>query len=72
MKEIHLRLEDIRNRYHREKLQRFLQGYPLRFKRTRPRDPFKSKAMVEWLIKTTPPAQEILSGRAFSKLFKRG
>ncbi|QID33803.1 hypothetical protein [Pampinifervens florentissimum] len=66
MKEMHLSPEELRDRYHKEKLQRFLQGYLLRFKRTRPTDPFKSKTI------TTPPAQEILSCRAFSDLFNKG
>lgn len=70
MREINISLEDIRQRYYEEKLKRLEMGYPIKFRRTRPRDPFKSKAMVEWLLRITPPAKDILSGEAFDRLFK--
>ena len=70
MREISISLENIRQRYYKEKLKRLEMGYPLKFRRTRARDPFKSKAMVEWLLRITPPAEEILSGEAFDRLFK--
>lgn len=70
MREISISLENIRQRYYEEKLKRLEMGYPLKFRRTRPRDPFKSKAMVEWLLRITPPAKVILSGDAFDRLFR--
>ncbi len=70
MREINISLEDIRRGYYEEKLKRLEMGYPLKFRRTRPRDPFKSKAMVEWLLRITPPAKDILSGEAFDRLFR--
>ncbi len=69
-KEIILSLEEVRKRYYREKLERLRSGYPLKFRRTRKRNPFKSDAMVEWLLRITPPAEDILSGKAFSELMR--
>jgi len=66
-----LRLESVSEEYKRAKLERFKRGYPLKFKRTKPREKFKSKALLNFFLRTTPPARDILSGRAFSELFKR-
>lgn len=71
-KEIVLSLEEIRRKRYEAKLERLRRGYPLRFKRTRPRDPGKEEAFVEWLLRITPPARDILSGKAFSELFRKG
>ncbi|GAB6065821.1 hypothetical protein JCM9492_09130 [Aquifex pyrophilus] len=70
-KEITLNLEKIEKEYNKVKIERFKKGYPLRFKRTRPREKFKSDALIEFLLKITPPAKDILSGKAFSELFKK-
>ncbi len=69
-KRIIISLETLDEEYKKEKLFRFKSGYPLRFKRTKPRDEEKRKALIEFLIKVTPSAEDILSGKAFSELFK--
>ena len=68
-KEITLSLEKIAEEYKKAKIERFRKGYPIKFKRTKTREKFKTKALVEFWIKVTPPAKDILSGKAFSKLF---
>ncbi len=69
-KEIVLSLKEIKKKYHEAKLERLKNGYPLKFRRTKPRDPEKEKALLEWLLKNTPPAEDILSGKAFEELFR--
>ncbi|QWK20610.1 MAG: hypothetical protein KNN13_04645 [Hydrogenobacter thermophilus] len=71
MKEKVLSLEEIEKRYFEEKLNRLREGYPLKFRRTKPRDPRKREAMVKWLLRVIPPAEDILSGKAFEELFRR-
>jgi hypothetical protein len=51
-------------------LQRLEMGYPLKFRDMRPRDRGKAAQLVEFYIKTTPPAKDILSGKAFRELFR--
>lgn len=70
MKEITLRLNDLKNIYFKEKLNRLNSGFPDRFKRTKPRDREKEKALLNFLLRVTPPAEEILSGKAFKKIMK--
>jgi hypothetical protein len=58
-----------RNRF-RAMLERLQMGYPLKFRDMRPRDKEKSARLVEFYVKTTPPAKDILSGKAFRGLLK--
>lgn len=60
-----LSLKNIKKQIFKEKLNRIKQGYPLIFKRTKPRDPEKEKALLEFWLRTTPSAEDILSGKAF-------
>ena len=69
-KKFSLSFSEIEERYKKESLERVKKGYPIKFKRTKPREEFKEKTLVEFWIRTTPPAKEILSGKAFSKLFR--
>ncbi len=66
-REIVLNLREIYNRRHEIKLERLRSGLPLKRRRSLPRDPEKRKAVLEWLLRVTPPAEDILSGRAFSE-----
>ncbi len=66
-----LSLKEIKPAYTQAKLERLQKGYPLKFKRTRPREKFKKGELVKFLLNITPPAENILSGRAFSKLFTK-
>ena len=50
-----------------ERLERLRLGYPLSFKRTKPRSPEKKEYMIRLLLRATPPPEEILSGKAFFK-----
>ncbi len=70
-KEIFLSLRDIYKRRHEIKLEKLRSGLPLRRRRSLPKDPEKRKAILEWLLRVTPPAKDILSGRAFSERFKK-
>jgi len=70
-KEIILNLEKIEEEYKKAKIERFKKGYPVKFKRTKPREEFKRDALMEFLVRITPPAKDILSGKAFSELFKK-
>ncbi len=67
-----MNLNEIHKRRHEIKLERLRSGLPLRRKRSLPRDPEKRKALLEWLLRVTPPAKDILSGKAFSEKFKKG
>lgn len=71
MKEKVLSLEEIEKRYFEEKLDRLRKGYPLKFRRTKPRDHHKREAMIRWLLEVIPPPEEILSGSAFEELFRK-
>ncbi|RUM31377.1 MAG: hypothetical protein DSY42_02870 [Aquifex sp.] len=70
-KEIILNLEKIEEEYRKAKIERLKKNYPVRFKRTKPREKFKRDVLIEFLVRITPPAKDILSGRAFSELFKK-
>jgi predicted ATP-dependent protease len=67
-----LSLKDIERLYFEEKLRRLQGGFSLKLKRTKPRDPEKRQALIEFIIKSIPSAQDILSGKAFSELFRKG
>ncbi|WP_461828703.1 hypothetical protein [Aquifex sp.] len=69
-REVILSLSKVDEEYKKAKLERLKKGYPIKFKRTKPREKFKKEALVEFLVKITPPAKDILSGKAFSELFK--
>ncbi|WP_164930554.1 hypothetical protein [Aquifex aeolicus] len=69
-KEIVLSLEKIDEEYKNARIERFKKGYPIKFRRTRTREKFKSDTLVEFLVRITPPAEDILSGKAFSELFR--
>lgn len=70
MKTMRMDLENLSSERFGAMLERLEMGYPLKFKNERPRDPEKSKALVEFYVRITPSAKEILSGRAFRKLLK--
>jgi len=70
-KDMVLSLKDIQRRRFEEKLWRLRNGLPLKPKRTKPRDPEKSEAYIDFLVRTTPPAKDILSGKAFSELLRK-
>lgn len=67
-KEMRLSLKDLKGLYFREKLNRLVSDFPETFKRTRTRKPEKEKAFLDFLLKVTPSAKEILSGEAFRKI----
>ncbi len=69
-KEIILSLEEIHRKRYETRLERLKPGLPLRRKRSFPKDPEKREAVLEWLLRITPPAENILSGKAFSERFK--
>lgn len=70
-KEIILSLKEIHRRRYEARLERLKLGLPLRRKRSFPKDPEKREAVLEWLLRITPPAEDILSGKAFSERFKK-
>jgi len=70
MKTMTMNLDDLSGLRFRAMLERLEMGYPLKFKDMRPRGPEKAKALVEFYVNTTPPAGDILSGKAFRTLFK--
>ena len=70
-KEIVLSLKDVQRKRHEAKLEMLRLGLPIRRKRSFPRDPEKRKALLEWLLEVTPPAKDILSGKAFSERFRK-
>ena len=70
-KEVVLSLKDIKKKRHEAKLEMLRLGLPIRRKRSFPRDPEKREALLEWLLRATPPAEDILSGKAFSGRFRK-
>jgi hypothetical protein len=50
------------------RLQRLKAGLPLKFKEVGQRDPEKRRLLLAYNLKTSPPARDILSGKAFRKL----
>ncbi len=52
-------------------LERLRRGFPLRFKESRARDAEKRAALIKFYINTTPPAEDILTGEAFAKVFRQ-
>lgn len=70
MKTMRVDINDLSKKRFRAMLERLEMGYPLKFRDTRPRDREKAAQLVEFYIKTTPPAKDILSGKAFRELFR--
>jgi hypothetical protein len=71
MNEIYIPIDGLRELRFRSRLQRLDRGLSLKIKEKKKRDPEKRKLLVEFFIKTTPPAEDILSGKAFRELLKR-
>jgi Mobilization protein NikA len=68
MKTIRLDLDRISETRFRRRLERLRAGRPLKFREVRPRDPEKRRLLLAFNLRTSPPARDILSGRAFRKL----
>jgi len=68
MKTIALDLDNISQIKFQRRLERLLAGKPLMFKETRQRDPEKRRLLLEFNLRTSPSAKDILSGKAFRKL----
>jgi len=70
MKTMRVDINDLSEKRFSAMLERLEMGYPLKFRDMRPRDRGKAAQLVEFYIKTTPPAKDILSGKAFRELFR--
>jgi hypothetical protein len=70
MKTMRVDINDLSKKRFSAMLERLNMGYPLKFKDMRPRDRDKAAELVEFYIKATPPAKDILSGKAFRELFR--
>jgi hypothetical protein len=68
MKTIRLDLNRLSEMRFQRRLERLKAGLPLKFKEVRQRDPEKRRLLLDFNLKTSPPAKEILSGKAFRKL----
>jgi hypothetical protein len=68
MKTIRLDLNRLSEMRFQRRLERLKAGLPLKFKEVRQRDPEKRRLLLAFNLKTSPPAKEILSGKAFRKL----
>ncbi|MGD1075336.1 MAG: hypothetical protein ABR903_04570 [Thermodesulfovibrionales bacterium] len=69
MKSVRVDVDNLSRQRFEAMLERLEMGYPLKFKDMRSRDSDKAEALVKFYIKTTPPAEDILSGKAFRNLF---
>jgi hypothetical protein len=67
-KKIQLDLDRISEERFRYRVERLESGRPLMFKETRERDPVKRKLLLDFNLRTTPAAKDILSGKAFRQL----
>ena len=63
-----LDLDNISEIIFQRRLERLLAGKPLIFKEVRPRSPERRKALLDFNLRTSPPARDILSGKAFRRL----
>jgi hypothetical protein len=70
MKTMRVNINDLSEKRFSAMVERLSMGYPLKFRDMRPRDKEKAAQLVEFYIKTTPPARDILSGKAFRELFR--
>ena len=68
MKTIRLDLNNISEIRFQRRLERLKAGRPLKFKEVRQRDPEKKRLLLAFNLRTSPPAGDILSGKAFRKL----
>jgi hypothetical protein len=68
MKTMRLDLDSISEARFRRRLERLKAGRPLMFRETRQRDPEKRRLLLAFNLRTSPPAGDILSGKAFRKL----
>jgi hypothetical protein len=68
MKTIRLDLNNISKTRFERRLERLKAGRPLKFKEVRERDPEKRRLLLAFNLRTSPPAKEILSGKAFRDL----
>jgi len=65
-REIIIDLDNLSQQRFKIMLERLRMGFPLRFKESRERDAEKRAALIRFYIDTTPPAGDILNGKAFS------
>jgi len=70
MKKIRVDINDLSKERFSAMLERLQMGYPLKLKNMRRRDKEKTARLVEFYVKTTPPAKDILSGKAFRELLR--
>jgi tRNA A37 N6-isopentenylltransferase MiaA len=70
MKKMKVDINDLSKERFNAMLERLQMGYPLKFRDMRPRDKEKTARLVEFYVKTTPPAKDILSGKAFRELLR--
>lgn len=71
MNKVYLNIDDLAGIRFRARLERLEMGLPLKIKDKRKRDPEKQKALTEFFLNTTPPAEDILSGKAFRELLSK-
>jgi hypothetical protein len=69
MREIIIDLDTLSQQRFKAMLERLRLGFPLLFKESRQRDAEKRAALIKFYIDTTPPADDILTGKAFTKVF---
>jgi len=70
MKKMKVDINDLSKERFSAMLERLQMGYPLKLKNMRRRDKEKTARLVEFYVKTTPPAKDILSGKAFRELLR--
>jgi len=70
-KVIILNFKDIAKQRHSAKREKLKFGLPLKRRRFFPRDPEKAEALLKWLLRVTPPGRDVLSGKAFSEIYRR-
>lgn len=71
MDKIYIPLDELRELRFQSRLRRLDKGFSLKIKEKRKRDPGKRKLLAEFFVATTPPAGDILSGKAFRELLKK-
>jgi hypothetical protein len=68
MKTTRLDLNRLSETRFQRRLERLKAGRPLKFRDVRQREPEKRRLLLAFNLKTSPPAKEILSGKAFRQL----
>jgi hypothetical protein len=71
MDKIYVPIDGLRELRFQSRKKRLDRGLSLKIKEKRKRDPEKRKLFTGFFIKTTPPAEDILSGKAFRELLKK-